>query len=64
MNIEFQRSLFRGSAWEYHSKRGQFYLHQFLIGQPDLNYREPLIVQEMEVSIFDIEYGRNTKEYR
>ncbi|KAG6439332.1 hypothetical protein O3G_MSEX000683, partial [Manduca sexta] len=32
-------SIFRKSAWQYHPIRQQFYLHQFVIGQPDLNYR-------------------------
>ncbi|XP_045764533.1 maltase 2-like [Maniola jurtina] len=32
-------SNFRKSAWEFHEGRGQYYLHQFVIGQPDLNYR-------------------------
>ncbi|KAJ2946200.1 hypothetical protein O0L34_g5135 [Tuta absoluta] len=41
-------SLFRKSAWEYNPIRGQYYLHQFVIGQPDLNYREPRVQQEMK----------------
>lgn len=44
-----QISIFRKSAWEYNAKRGQYYLHQFVIGQPDLNYREPKVQQEMKV---------------
>jgi len=42
-------SVFRKSAWEYNAKRGQYYLHQFAIGQPDLNYRDPRVVNEMKV---------------
>ena len=43
-----QNSLFRYSAWEWSDLRGQFYLHQFVPEQPDLNYRNPLVVQEMK----------------
>lgn len=41
-------SVFRYSAWEYREERGQFYLHQFVVGQPDLNYRNPLVLEEMK----------------
>ena len=34
--------------WEYREERGQFYLHQFLPGQPDLNYRNPKILEEIK----------------
>jgi glycosidase len=40
-------SVFRYSAWEYNEIRGQFYLHQFVPGQPDLNYRNPKVMEEM-----------------
>jgi alpha-glucosidase len=30
-------SVFGGSAWQYCSHRGQYYLHNFLTSQPDLN---------------------------
>ena len=40
-------SVFRGSAWEWNEQRGQFYLHQFVAGQPDLNYRNPAVLEEM-----------------
>ncbi|XP_026726788.1 maltase A1-like [Trichoplusia ni] len=42
------RSHFRGSAWEYRDEVGKYYLHQFVVGQPDLNYRNPDVVEEMK----------------
>lgn len=47
----FQISVFQASAWEYNERRKQFYLHEFLIQQPDFNYRSPKLVEEMKVSI-------------
>ncbi|GBP27907.1 Maltase A1 [Eumeta japonica] len=41
-------SHFRKSAWEYREEVGKYYLHQFVIGQPDLNYRNPDVVEEMK----------------
>lgn len=40
-------SIFKGSAWEWNSQRGQYYYHQFAIGQPDLNYRNKDLRQAM-----------------
>ena len=40
-------SVFRGSAWEWSETRGQFYYHAFTKEQPDLNYRNPAVRQEM-----------------
>ena len=31
-------SVFGGSAWEWEPRRGQYYLHNFLKEQPDLNF--------------------------
>jgi len=31
-------SVFGGSSWEWNPTRGQYYLHNFLISQPDLNF--------------------------
>lgn len=41
-------SVFRFSAWKWSPKRKQFYYHAFLDKQPDLNYRNRKIVQEMK----------------
>lgn len=41
-------SIFRYSAWTYHEKRKQYYLHQFLPSQPDVNFRNPDVCSEME----------------
>nr|XP_026488751.1 maltase A1-like [Vanessa tameamea] len=41
-------SVFRKSAWEYREEVGKYYLHQFVIGQPDFNYRNPEVVEEMK----------------
>ncbi|XP_073813071.1 maltase A1-like [Musca autumnalis] len=41
-------SVFRYSAWQWSEKRQQYYLHQFAIKQPDLNYRNPKVVEEMK----------------
>jgi alpha-glucosidase len=34
-------SLFGGSAWQWEPRRGQYYLHNFLAAQPDLNFHNP-----------------------
>ncbi|XP_045120474.1 maltase A1-like [Portunus trituberculatus] len=43
-------SEFGGSAWEWSDTRGEFYYHQFLVEQPDLNYRSEHVKEEMKVS--------------
>ena len=40
-------SVFGGSAWEFVPQRNQSYLHQFLIEQPDLNFRNPKVHEEV-----------------
>lgn len=40
-------SLFGGSAWEYDHVSGQYYLHSFLKEQPDLNWDNPKVREEM-----------------
>jgi alpha-glucosidase len=36
-------SVFGGSAWEWHTSRKQYYLHNFLTSQPDFNYHNPAV---------------------
>lgn len=51
-------SVFRGHAWTWNEKRQQFYFHQFASKQPDLNYRNPLVVEEMKkVLVYWLDYG-------
>lgn len=40
-------SVFRGSAWEWHEGRQEYYLHQFHKKQPDFNFRNPVVREEM-----------------
>ena len=44
-------SVFGGSAWKYDEKTKQYYLHQFAEGQPDLNWENPKILDEMAACI-------------
>jgi alpha-glucosidase len=34
-------SIFGGSAWQWDARRKQYFLHNFLTSQPDLNYHNP-----------------------
>jgi len=36
-------SIFGGSAWTWDSRRRQYYLHNFLDSQPDLNFHNPAV---------------------
>jgi alpha-glucosidase len=38
-------SIFGGSAWAWDSRRRQYYLHNFLASQPDLNFHNPDVRQ-------------------
>ena len=44
------RSVFGGSAWEYVPELGQYYLHQYSVKQPDLNWDNP----EVRKALFDM----------
>jgi glycosidase len=35
--------------WTWNDERQQFYLHQFGAKQPDLNFRNPAVREEMKV---------------
>lgn len=41
-------SIFGGSAWQWDETTGQYYLHTFLKEQPDLNWDNPAVRQEMQ----------------
>jgi len=42
------QSVFGGPAWEIDEKTGQYYLHTFLKEQPDLNWDNPEVREEMK----------------
>ncbi|MHA1556835.1 MAG: alpha-amylase family glycosyl hydrolase [Candidatus Heimdallarchaeota archaeon] len=42
-------SMIGGSAWEWCEERKQYYLHQFLTFQPDLNWRHP----DVQIAMFN-----------
>lgn len=41
------QSVFGGSAWEYDEVTGQYYYHAFAKGQPDLNWSNPKVMEEI-----------------
>jgi alpha-glucosidase len=51
-------STFGDNAWELGPERQQYYFHRFYPGQPDLNYREPAVANEMrDVARFWLDRG-------
>jgi len=40
----------RGSAWEWSEVRKAFYLHQFHVDEPDLNFAYPAVIEEFKVT--------------
>ncbi|MGB3769156.1 MAG: alpha-glucosidase family protein [Phormidesmis sp.] len=51
-------SIFGGSAWEWDTHRRQFYLHNFLSAQPDLNFHNPEVAEAvLEVVEFWLRLG-------
>ncbi len=51
-------SIFGGPAWEWDGERMQYYLHNFLIEQPDLNFHEPAVQDALlDVARFWLDRG-------
>ena len=51
-------SIFGGSAWAWDTVRCQYYLHNFLASQPDLNFHEPAVQDALlDVARFWLERG-------
>jgi alpha-glucosidase len=51
-------AVFGGRAWEWNPTRGQYYLHNFLTSQPDLNFHNPAVQQAvLDVLRFWLERG-------
>lgn len=51
-------SVFGGRAWEWNPSRGQYYFHNFLIEQPDLNFHNPDVQNAvLDVMRFWLERG-------
>ena len=53
-------SIFGGSAWQWDARRQQYYLHNFLTSQPDLNLHHAPVQQALlDVAQFWLERGVN-----
>nr|WP_163502347.1 alpha-glucosidase family protein [Halomonas socia] len=51
-------SIFGGSAWTFDPRRRQYYLHNFLSSQPDLNFHHPEVRQaQLDNMCFWLELG-------
>ncbi len=44
-------SIFGGSAWQWDTRRCQYYLHNFLSAQPDLNFHHPQVQDALLASV-------------
>ncbi|MBI1392654.1 MAG: DUF3459 domain-containing protein [Alphaproteobacteria bacterium] len=52
------QSVFGGGAWEWESRRQQYYLHNFLKSQPDLNVHNPAVQDALlDVAKFWLDRG-------
>lgn len=51
-------SIFGGPAWQWHGGRQQYYLHNFLTSQPDLNFHTPAVQDAvLDVTRFWLDRG-------
>jgi alpha-glucosidase len=51
-------AVFGGIAWEWEARRRQYYLHNFLVEQPDLNFHNPEVQEAvLEVMRFWLDRG-------
>jgi alpha-glucosidase len=57
------QAVFGGPAWELDSLTGQYYLHLFTKGQPDVNWRNPLVRQAL-LDVFRFWLERGTDGFR
>ena len=57
-------TVFGGSAWQWDTRRRQYYLHNFLASQPDLNFHNPRVQDALLASMqgyapqVAVEFGR------
>ncbi|MDO8431542.1 MAG: alpha-amylase family glycosyl hydrolase [Candidatus Binatus sp.] len=57
------QSTFGGPAWKYDAHTGAWYLHMFLEEQPDLNYRNPEVIDAMH-DVLRFWLGRGADGFR
>lgn len=51
-------SIFGGSGWQWDTRREQYYLHNFLTSQPDLNFHNPAVQDALLNEVrFWLEFG-------
>ncbi|MCL6283539.1 alpha-glucosidase family protein [Ruegeria sp. 2012CJ41-6] len=51
-------AIFGGSAWHWDARRQQYYLHNFLSSQPDLNFHDPQVQEALlDVARFWLDRG-------
>ena len=56
-------SVFGGSSWQWHTTRKQYYLHNFLKEQPDLNFHSPSLQAEL-LNMMEFWLKRGVKGFR
>lgn len=56
-------SVFGGSSWQWHTTRKQYYLHNFLKSQPDLNFHSKSLQEEL-LKMMEFWLKRGVKGFR